>query len=448
MITGVFAFFLLAISFDSHVASAEPLTLESALASAYLSNPQLEAQRAALRATDEEVAKALSGWRPSISFSGSYGWREDRQTLSGATTTSSTPQSGQVIINQPLFDGRNIPNTARAKALVDAGREQLRGTEQTVLLQAATAFFSVQRDIDIVEAYREEIARLRQISQNAQERLRIGELTRTDASQANARLLGSQIALARAQQQLGESRAAFLRIVGRPAETLPQQQLPHLPGDMEMALVTALSNHPLILQARAERRAADHLVDAEIGGMLPSASIRAQYGHTANVIAPGVRENGISIMGQLTIPLYQGGAEAAAVRQAKQRRQQATLNTIDAEGQVRELMSNAWKALAESRNAAELAAQQLEMNRNAYEGAIMESRVGARSVLDILNADQELLQSRITAIAARQNVLTSAYQVISAMGKMTARDLRLPAQLYNPAKHYDETAGRWFGLGD
>jgi len=444
----VFMLLFQACRVDTAAAATENMTLEAALAATYLSNPQLEAQRAALRATDEEVAKALGGWRPNIGANGSYGWQQQSQTLLGPQNVTSVPQSEQLTISQPIFDGRTIPTVSHAKELVSAGREELRATEETVLLNAVSAYFAVLRDVQIVDAYHEDIDHLRAILKNTDARLKIGDLTKTDASQATARLLGSQISLAAAQQQLTSSRAAFEHAVGRPAETLAEHEPPSLPVDEDKALAMALDQNPTLDQRKAEARAADQNVSIAVGALLPSLSVHAQYGRSIDEIAPGVSQNGVTVLGQLTIPLYQGGAEEASVRQATEQSSQALLASYDAERQVREDMKNAWEALRTSRTAADLSLKQAAANSTAYLGTTVESQVGSRNIIDILNAEQELLQSKITAITQRENSLAAAYRVLGVMGQMTALYLKLPAPVYDPAKHYDQDATRWFGFGD
>ena len=428
--------------------SAEPMTLETALAAAYLSNPQLEAQRAALRATDEEVAKALAGWRPTIGGSASYGWQNQNQTLLGAGSRTSVPQAEQLTITQPLFSGRTIPSVARAKQFVSAGREELRAMEQSVLLNATIAYFSVLRDQEIVEAYREDLVHLRDIQKNTESRLRLGDLTKTDASQASARHLGSQISFAAAQQQLAASRATFEHVIGRPAESLVEHSIPNLPSDPDKGLRDALSNNPSLAQKRAEAEAARKNVDVAVGALLPTLSVQAQYGRSIDTIAPGVRSNGLSVLGQLNIPFYQGGAEQAGVRQAKEQSSQALLASYETERQVREDFTTAWNLFNSSQGAAALAVQQASENETAFLGATIESKVGSRNIIDILNAEQELLQAKIAAISQRTATIVAAYRVLAATGHMTAADLKLPAPLYNPIDHYEQDATKWFGLGN
>jgi outer membrane protein len=428
-------------------AEADVMTLEEALSSAYETNPQLEAARAKLRATDEEVAKALAGWRPTISVSGSYGWQQQSQTLLGPQAIESIPESEHITVSQSLFDGRTIPGTARAKELVEAGRAELAATEGTVLYNATVSYFAVLRDTAIVSAYQEDVDRLGHLTDSIRQRLRIGDLTKTDTSQAEARLIGSRMNLASAQRQLAVDRASFEHIVGRPAETLSDHPLPKLPTESS-ALDIALAKNPDLLQSKAQARAADHAVDVATGALLPSLSLNASYGRSIDQIAPGVSENGVSIMGQLSIPLYQGGAEEAGVRQAKEQSAQAFLSSLEAERQVRDDVAGAWETFDASRKTAELATAQADANDTAYHGATMEAQVGSRTILDILNADQERLQSKIAAITQQQNSIVAAYQILRILGRMNAADLKLPVKLYDPKDHYDADATKWFGFGD
>jgi outer membrane protein len=254
--------------------------------------------------------------------------------------------------------------------------------------------------------------------------------------------------LTAAEQQLAASRASFEHVIGRPAEALVEHPFPNIPGTSEAVLATALEQNPTLLQRRAEAKAADENVEAARGVLLPSMSVQAQYGRSIDIIAPGVTENGVSVVGQLNIPLYQAGTEEAAIREAKEQSSQALLTSYDAERQVREDTTNAWASLRAARAAAELSTRQAASNETAYLGTTMESRVGSRSIIDILNAEQELLQSKVTAITEQQNSIIAGYRVLSVMGRMTAADLKLPVPLYDPSKHYDEDASEWFGFGN
>lgn len=426
---------------------ADVMTLQEALSTAYIGNPQLEAQRAATRATDEEVAKALAGWRPSVGVDGTYGLRRDNQAGLGNQVINSTPRSAQIVLSQPIFDGQTLPDVRRAKAASEAARAQLITVEQTVLLNTAIAYCSVLRDAEIVETYRRDISQLRSFVSDVDKRLALGELTKTDAAQAAARLLGSQLNLTSAEAQLATSQAEFEHLVGRSAETLADPVLPTLPSENEaMALVH--ESNPGLMQSRAEAIEADFAVDKATGALLPTLSLKAQYGNNIDTVAPGIRDNGLSIVAELSIPLYQGGAEESSIRQAKEQRTQANFLIGEAERKANDDFKKNWATWLSSNTAAELATKQADRNETAFIGSIIEARVGGRTPIDILNADQELLQSRIQAISQRESKNISAYQVLSSMGKMTAASLNLPVTLYDPMEYYDSATARWFSFGE
>jgi outer membrane protein len=439
---------LIAVVLIPHELHAEQMTLNQVLALAYTNNPQLEAQRASLRATDQGVAKALAGWRPTLGAGGSYGWQQRSQTFGGNKLLDSRPESEQLTFSQPIFNGRTLPSIRQAKATVDLGRAQLLATEQSVLLEATAAYLDVLRDTQIVNAYHHDIEQLRAISRNSEERLRLGELTKTDSAQAAARLMGSEINLTAAEQQLATSRAKFQHVIGSPAGDLKAPDDPKIPGSQEEAMRAARSANPLILQNRAQAKVADSAVELAYGALLPSLSLQAQYGRTKDQVAPGVSQNGASIVGQLTIPIYQGGAEEAAVRQAKEQRTQAHFGIVEAERQTEEDVVTSWSAVITSAVAAEIAIRQEGANTIAFEGAKMESQVGARSVIDILNADQELLQSHVTSFLQQDAALISKFRLRAAIGLMTSSALKLPVTTYDPQANYDQNATKWFGFGE
>lgn len=429
--------------------AVEVMTLRSALALAYTTNPQLEAQRAALRATDETVAKALAGWRPTVTVSDSYGWQLQNVVPGIGHYQGANPQDGAFTITQPVFNGEAIANTDQAKATVDAGRAQLLATEQKVLLAAATAYFAVVRDETIVRLEQDDVSTLRGLLKNAEGRLGLGELTKTDTSQTKARLLGAMIALANAQNQLSASRAEFEHMIGRPAETLePDPRVPALPKRKEDAFASANAQNPDLAQARFQAKASDYAVNAAIAALYPTVSVQAQYAKNVDELGLGIKEHAASLVGQISIPLYQGGGEEAAVRQAKEERSQAELNIVESDRQVREGVQNAWDSYETANTARELGASQAQANATAYQGAQLEAEAGSRTMLDILNADEELLQSRLGMATSEYNARVAAFQLLAAIGQLTARALRLPTPLYDPKAHYNEDATRWFGLGD
>ncbi len=430
------------------LAVAAPFTLSEALGIAYETNPQLEAARAGLRATDEAVAQADAGFRPTLNAGVSGGY-EKTPSLFGSPPIS-YPLSGQIQLTQPLFNATSFAQLGKAKAQVRAGRAQLISTEETVLLDAVTAYMDVVRDEATLNLRRNNVAVLQKQRDATQEQFKVGELTRTDVAQSQARLAGAQADLINADGQLAISRSNFEHVIGRPAETLESEPaLPPLPKEQQDAIDHATKFNPYLVAARENVKAADYAVDAASGAMMPQVSVNGQYQYTQNnpSYGPGALHI-ITVLGNLNVPIYQGGADEAAVRQAKELRGQAELAVADTARQVQDSTRSAWQAYtsAEASIASNMA--QIAANQIAYEGVRKEQQVGARTILDVLNAEQELLNSQVALVTAKRNASVAAYQLLSAMGSLTARDISLNVKQYDPLQHYDDDASRWFGLGN
>ena len=447
-------------------AHAQTFSLKEALATAYETNPQLDAQRAALRATDEGVAQANANWRPSLSFQGSYGYQRTMIGGLGSLTpaqqksfgifadSTNHPMLGQVTLTQPLFrGGRTWAEVGKAKSQVRAGVADLTNVEEGVLLDAVTAYMDVVRDAATVKLRQNNVDVLKKQRDATQEQFKVGELTRTDVSQAQARLAGAQADLTQAVGQLEISRSNFEHFVGRPAMTLEQHPaFPALPASIDAATDGALGANPMVIAAKEAERAADYAVDDAVGALAPQVSLQGQYQYAHNQAQTefgiGNNEHVTAVTGQLTIPLYQGGGEEAMVRQAKQLDAQAKLNIADSQRQVVDATRTAWQNYTAA--VASIASNKAQQDANtvALEGVRQEQQVGSRTILDVLNAEQELLNSQVAVVSSERNAEVAAYQVLSAVGRLTARDLGLPVKLYNPNEYYDDNAGRWFGFGD
>ena len=429
-------------------AFAQPLTLNQALGLAYETNPQLNAQRAALRAIDEDVAKALGGWRPTVATTGSYGFeRDELNRLPGQA--SATPRAASVTITQPVFNGQILANVSKAKALARAGRAQLTAVEQQVLFNAVLADMDVVRDSAIVKFQQDNVQVLQGFLQTTIDRANVGEIGQTDVSQAEARLTVAMADLEASQAQLAASRAAFEHVVGVPVETLEiEPSFPILPGSDDEALAVGIQSNPTLNAAREQARAADYAVDVAVGALLPSLSVQGQYQKSVDQIARGIKTNAFSVVAQLTVPIYQAGVDHANVRQASELRNQATQNVAEAERQVRDAVRTAWEALRAARAAIALYDRGVRANEVAFEGVKQETAIGARATLDVLNAEQELVNARVALAISRRNAYVAAYQLLAGTGGLTAKALLLPVKLYDPLQHYDEDAARWFGLGD
>jgi outer membrane protein len=442
------------------------LTLDEALAVAYETNPQLAAQQASLRATDEGVAIANAGWRPTISAGGTYAYQQfffKPITIPGVGTFSSLsahPLQGGITVTQPILrGGRTIAQIGRAKALVRVGRAQLLAAEQTVLLSAATSYMDVVRDMAILDLRQHNVELLKKQAEATQAQFNAGSLTRTDVAQSQARLAASQSDFIAAQSQLQISRANFMQAIGRPPETLENEPglPPDLPTGVDDSITLALKLNPAIVSARENEIAADYSIDDAVGTMLPTLSVQGQYGYSQGALVSPTgtfnagssnTSHSLTVTGQLNVPIYQGGAEEASVRQAKELHAQAQLNVQVSDLQVRDAVAAAWAQFeaAEASIASNEAAQRA--NEIAFEGVTKEQQVGGRTILDVLNAEQELLNASVALVSAKRNAEVAAFQVLAASGTLTARNLGLKVKLYDPIEHYDDDAARWIGLGD
>lgn len=444
----------IAVAFAITGAQAEILTLNQALGLAYDTNPQLAEARAGVRAVDEGVAEANAGWRPSINASGSYGVQQG--VVSGfASAFNSHPLTGTVSVTEPLFrGGRTVAEVGHAIWLVRSARAELADTERTVLLDAVTAYLDVVRDERILALNQENVHTLQSQLDAARTQHGAGAVTRTDVDQAQARLARAQSDLAGAQRQLVASRQAFEKEFGRPAPTLEMwPALPALPASLETAQGIGGQRSPRIVQAKADWRAADYAVADAVGALLPQVSVsgQAQYLRDAagtNIYTTKSPQTILSITGQVTVPLYQGGAEEAGVRRAKELRGQSLLAISTAQRAVTEDVGNAWAAVEAARLQIAANDQQVAADSHALDGVREEQQAGERSVLDILNAQQELLTAQVAAVAARHDAGIAAYRLLWATGQLDARTLGLPVTLYDPTEHYDEDADAWVGFGD
>ena len=435
--------------FATPSAYAETFTLQEALALAYETNPRLEAERAQLRATDEEVAKALSGWRPNVGVSGSYGYTSNEVNAFGLSIPEGHPRDVTVTVTQPLFTGQTIPQTRQANALVRAGRFQLTSVEQFVLFNAARAYFDVVADEAVLAFRRDNVMLLSGQLGMTQERVNVGDITVTDLQLVQARLASANADVASAEARLAASRAEFERAIGRPAETLEAMPaLPPVPEGQVQATALAIENNPDLNTAREQARVADAAVDVATGALLPSLSVQGQYRKSRDQVGVGVDLESTSVVAQLRVPIYQGGIEYAGVRQAKQSRSKAVFTISDIERQVRQTLAASWQATIAARTSMVLHQQQVEAAGLAYEGFAEGVRAGERSTYDLLNSAQELLSAQVALVESRRQYSISTFELTVAEGSLTARALNLPVMLYDPQLYYDRNAGRWFGLGD
>jgi outer membrane protein len=422
-------------------ANAAEFTLEEALAAAYATNPRLEAQRAQLRATDEDVAKAVSGYRPDVGVSGNYGFEKNSIGNVLLPVPNGHPRDVTVTITQPVFNAHSLLQIRLANATVRAGRAQLTAVEEAVLLEAATAYFDVVQDEAGLEFKRQNVQLLQDQLSAVRTRFMAGDLTDTDVQQVTARLAGAMADVSSAEARLSASRAAFERNIGRPAETLQAEpKLPEMLPSEQAAIDEAEQRNPQVTTAREQARVADVSVDVASSERLPVLSLQGQYVRGKDEIARGINEEALSLIALLRVPLYQGGGEYADLRKARELRTQATDQIESALRDVRDNLHSAWAGEVASRELLGLFEQQVRANQAAYTDLQQQVVAGERTIIELLNASQELLLSRISLVSARHDYYVNAYRVNTAIGRMTATALNLPTSIYDPEQHYNRDA--------
>ena len=445
-------------------ALAADRTLAGALAATYANQPALQAERAKLRATDENLPAALSGWRPTVVMAGTAGYGNglSRSYSPSFHTWIKTPTprdiaTAQATITQPLYNGgRTQANVNRAKNQVMAERATLMAQEQASLQNAVNAYVGTDSVPGVIPA--KQIVALNQNNvqvltrqlQATRDRFRVGEITRTDVAQAEAALAGAQAQLENSQGKLQTARAAFRAVIGyQPPDDLIEPQPLALPVHTEReAAAVASVNNPTVVAAAFNDAASKDAVDVAFSQLMPQVSLQGQAFEQDNAGSRSAEANGYQIVAQVSVPLYQGGSEYAAVRQAKQTQQQTQRLVGDARRTAVQNAVQAWDTYTAAQAAAASTRSQIHANEIALEGVEREAIVGSRTTLDVLNAQQALLSSRVTLVQNLADLVTTSYQVAAAIGRLTARDLHLNVPLYDDTAYYKAVKNRWVGLGD
>lgn len=419
-------------------------TLEEAYIDAYTSNPGLDAQRAALRATDEGVPQAVSGWRPTVTANTSYGVQHSDN---GFTSRSTSPLNAQLSINQPIYTGGRVTNQRRqADSLVQQGRASLVSTEQDVLLATVTAFVSVQRDEKVVSLNENNVSVLRRQLRASKDRFEVGESTRTDVAQSRARVARAISDLTQAEAQRTNNWANYERVIGHLPGVLDiPPPLKDLPDTLENANKIAQAENPQIIAALFAERAAHAGIGIAKSGLYPRVSIEGNYSYSNDVSGKLRNTNQASVLGRLTVPLYQGGAVYSQVRQAEQSRSQRQREIADIRRRVLENVTQAWASLTAARATNVSNRAQVKANLVALEGVQQELLVGSRTQLDVLDAEQELLNSRVALVRSLRDEYVAAHQLRAAMGRMTVQALGVPVETYDPQVNYNRVRNKWFG---
>ncbi|WP_237181108.1 TolC family outer membrane protein [Roseomonas haemaphysalidis] len=426
-------------------------TLQDALSAAYANNPTLQTSRAQLRVVDENVPQALAGWRPSVTLSGSAGYNQGTARSRGIYgDTDRQIGSGTATVTQPLYNGgRTVAGTRRAENQVLAQRARLLATEQQVLSDTVQAYVAVIRDQETLRLNVNNVQVLQRQLDATNERFRVGEITRTDVAQAESRLAGARATRANAEGTLQTSRATFARLVGVAPERLvaPQPLAAPVRSAREAAELASV-NAPAVVATLFDEAAGREQIDVQFATLLPQVSLQAQTYRSDNTQSPHTRATGEQITATLSVPLYQGGAEYAAVRQARQDAQRLRQVVDDQRRAAMQQATQAWETLVAARAQVDSVRSQIRAAEIALDGVQREAVVGSRTTLDVLNAEQELLNARVTLVQALANVVTNSYALAGAVGRLTAKDLALPVPLYDMEAYYRAVRNKWFGTSD
>jgi outer membrane protein len=438
----------------SLVSGALAETLPGALAKAYMGNPDLNQQRASVRATDENVPRQMSGWRPRVTATADAGaLRSETDRFPNPAQNigvSSYPRGFGVSIQQNLWNGNRTVNGVRqAESGVLAARETLRNTEQTVLQNAVTSYMNVLRDTAILNLRRNNIEVLEQQVRQTRDRFSVGEVTRTDVAQVEAQLAGARAEAFTAQSNLQTSLANYRQVVGeQPKSLAPAQPIEKaLPKSVAAAVSTSQTEHPLI-------QAAMHNVDsAQLNVKVVEGELYPTFGVTGTVSkrwdpsnTVGAQSTSASIVGTLTVPIYEGGEVYARVRQAKELLGQARIQADLQREQVRALVVSNWGLWENSRAVLQAAQAQVQAAEIALNGVREEAKVGQRTTLDVLVAQQTLLNARVALVTAQRDRVVTSYSLMAAMGRLSAANLGLRVAAYDARTHFDQVKGKWIGV--
>lgn len=427
--------------------------LPEALAKAYQTNPQLNAERARQRATDENVPQALAGYRPQIVASLSAGLQSVRNLLPDNTiqTANLKPWIIGVTVTQTLFNGFRTANNVRAAELqVQSGREALRNVGQGVLLDAVTAYTNVLANQSLVEAQRSNVAFLRETLSVTQRRLNAGDVTPTDSAQAEARLNRGLADLNAAEVALAVSQAIYAQVIGNAPSQLRAAEVVdrYLPKSREDALTMAIRQHPAVMAAGFDVDVASTNIRVAEGALLPSASIQGSASRSRNndPTLGTLAEDQASIVANVTAPIYDGGQAASQTRQAKEITAQSRLVLDQVRNQARTAATSAWVANEGAKIAVSASESEVKAATVALQGVQREAAGGQRTTVDVLNSQADLIQAKARLIGALRDRVIASYTLLSAVGHLDVKTLSLNTPDYLPEVHYQQVRDAWHGL--
>jgi len=434
-------------------------TIEAALVRAYQNNPQLNSQRASVRSTDENVPQALSGYRPRVAITASAGYQyTDVLTTAGGTPDqvvrtdvhgANAPRSVGATVTQTLYNGQITANRTRAaESQVSGAREGLRVLEQTVLLAAATIYMDYLRDAAIVEVQRSNVRVLEQTLKQTKDRFNVGEVTRTDVAQSEAQLAAGRTQQLTAESNLTTTRSNFRRIIGNEPQNLaPGSPVDRfLPSTLPGAVDLGLTQNPNVTAAMFGIDVSYLQTKINEGALLPTVTLQGSVQQSYEQTMTIYRSFGASAIAQLSIPVYQGGAEYALIRQSKETLAQQRLFLEQTRDQTRANVVTAWGQLVAGKAQVASAQSQVTASEIALNGVREEAKAGQRTTLDVLNAQQALVNARVALVTAQHDRVVASYSVLTNVGRLSPQVLNLATTVYDPSVHYHQVRDSWYGV--
>ena len=428
-------------------------SLQDALAKAYQTNPQLNAERARQRGTDENVPQALAGYRPQIVASLGAGLQAVRNLLPDNVVQTATlrPWTIGVTVSQVLFNGFKTANSVRvAEFQVMSGREALRNVGQGVLLDAVTAYANVMANAALYEAQRTNVQVLREILATTKRRLDAGDVTPTDTAQAEARLNRGLADLNAAEVTLAISKEIYAQVIGQaPSQLLQAAPVDRLLPVTEVASIeTARHEHPAILGAGYDVDVAQTTIRVAESSLLPTASVQANASRSVQTDSSltTTASDQASILGQINVPIYDGGTAASQTRQAKEMASQSRLVLEQIRNQTRTAVVSAWVSNEGTKIALSAAESEVRAADIALQGVRREAEGGQRTTIDVLNAQQDLTNARSRQIMSQRDRVIASYTLLSAVGRLDVHALNLNTPDYLPEVHYHQVRDAWHGL--
>jgi len=432
-------------------------TLDGSLILAYMNNPTLNSQRASARATDEGVPQALSGYRPRVSVNGSIGSQYWDTTSKPSVNLpvyihqsgNMTPNNYGITATQTLYNGFQTSNrTRQAESQVQAAREFLRVTEQAVLLSAVTAYMNLLRDGAILDLQRRNVEVLQEQLRQTRDRFNVGEVTRTDVAQSESRLAAGRSQVLAAEATYKASVATYRQVIGvEPGKLAPGSPVDRFsPSNLPQSVGVATATHPAVTNAQYNVDAALLQVKVAEGALYPTLAVQGSVLQQNESTQNQLKTFNATVLAQLTVPIYQGGSEYSLIRQAKETLGQRRLDLETSRDQVRQNVVQSWGQLDAAKANIEATQAQVQAAEIALNGVREEARVGQRTTLDVLNAQQELVNARVALVSAQRDRVVASFTLLSAVGRLSPQVLGLRVPVYDANVHYQQVRDTWAGV--